>query len=128
MSADHATLGASFHLEGSAEEVVAMIRRVSLALRASTAPEYAGLRPLVATVYRHGDVLSAEVVATRAEEAGLSLGSFSLPRPAREARSVEQAQHTPSVETREEPAHRVPRVEAEPSEYAMKEGRCDAVA
>ncbi|KAK8814569.1 hypothetical protein WA556_006608, partial [Blastocystis sp. ATCC 50177/Nand II] len=121
VSADHATLGASFHLEGSAEEVVAMIRRVSLALRASTAPEYAGLRPLVATVYRHGDVLSAEVVATRAEEAGLSLGSFSLPRPAREARSVEVAQHTPSVETHEEPAHRVPRVEAEPSEYAMKE-------
>ena len=30
--------------------------------------------------------------------------------------------------THEEPAHRVPRVEAEPSEYAMKEGPCGAVA
>ena len=102
-----------------------MIRRVNLALRASTAPEYAGLRPLVATVYRHGDVLSAELVATRAEEPGLPLGSFGLPRP---ARSVEVVQHTPSVVIHEEPAHRVPRVEAEPSEYAMKEGQCGAVA
>ena len=92
-----------------------MIRRVNLALHGNAAPEYAGLRPLVATVYRHGGVLSAEVVATRAEQqGGFALSSFSLPRPA-----VKEAK---PVEVHEEPAHHMPRVEAEPSEYAMKEG------
>ena len=148
---DHEMIGASFHIEGSPKEVVTMLRRVNMALHNDHLPEYAGLHTLLATVYQHGDVLSAEVVAMKGEEKGPRT-LMSMPvRPQKVVRREPESEPvTESMkevkesmkevkesmkevkevkesmkevkEVKEEPAHAVPNVAAEPSDYVMKEG------
>lgn len=125
---DHEMIGTSFHIEGSPKEVVTMLRRVNMALHNDRLPEYAGLHTLLATVYQHGGVLSAEVVAMKGEEKGpRTLISMPVrpqkvvrrepePEPMKEVKEVKE-------EVKEEPTHSVPNVAAEPSDYVMKEGR-----
>ena len=148
---DHEMIGASFHIEGSPKEVVTMLRRVNMALHNDHLPEYAGLHTLLATVYQHGGVLSAEVVAMKGEEKGPRT-LMSMPvRPQKVVRREPESEPvTESMkevkesmkevkesmkevkevkesmkevkEVKEEPAHAVPNVAAEPSDYVMKEG------
>lgn len=113
-SDDHTMVGASFHLEASAEEIVTMIRRVSLALHNSTNLEYAGFSPLTVNIYKRYGKFNADVVLERDEESSSEpSNSTQLPQDVRK--------------TYEEAVHPVPHVEAEPSEYVMKEGRRGAV-
>lgn len=134
---DHEMIGASFHIEGSPKEVVTMLRRVNMALHNDHLPEYAGLHTLLATVYQHGGVLSAEVVAMKGEEKGpRTLLNMPVrpqkvvrrepePEPVKESmKEVKEMKESMKEvkEVKEEPAHAVPNVAAEPSDYVMKEG------
>lgn len=131
---DHEMIGASFHIEGSPKEVVTMLRRVNMALHNDHLPEYAGLHTLLATVYQHGGVLSAEVVAMKGEEKGpRTLMSMPVrpqkvvrrepePEPVKESMKEVKEMKESMKEVKEEPAHAVPNVAAEPSDYVMKEG------
>lgn len=131
---DHEMIGASFHIEGSPKEVVTMLRRVNMALHNDHLPEYAGLHTLLATVYQHGGVLSAEVVAMKGEEKGpRTLLNMPVrpqkvvrrepePEPVKESMKEVKEMKESMKEVKEEPAHAVPNVAAEPSDYVMKEG------